>query len=142
MSEMISWCSNSTEVNDIWGWVDPENGDEYAVVCTYGGTSFVRITDPSNPVVVGYLPTRYVYYIFQWRILDFPVGKGSNFMGRRQLTTRLRFVKFVCQNGRIGTLVGVLAAPRGSANIFMYFTLNIINIYELRLGGSRALHGV
>ena len=44
--------------NDIWGWVDPMNGDEYAVVGLSAGTSFVRITDPINPMVVGFIHTQ------------------------------------------------------------------------------------
>ncbi len=43
--------------NDIWGWTDSETNDEYAIVGCYEGTSFVKVTDPSNPVVVGFLPT-------------------------------------------------------------------------------------
>jgi len=43
--------------NDIWGWTDPNNGDEYALMGLNNGTSFVRITDPENPVLVGKLPT-------------------------------------------------------------------------------------
>ena len=44
--------------NDVWGWTDPQTGGEYAIMCLYGGTSFVRVTDPENPVVLGFLPTR------------------------------------------------------------------------------------
>jgi len=41
--------------NDVWGWTDPDNLDEYAIIGISGGTSFVRITDPENPFVVGFL---------------------------------------------------------------------------------------
>jgi len=44
------------EVNDIWGWTDPETGKEYALVGRIDGTSFVDISDPSQPVYVGQLP--------------------------------------------------------------------------------------
>jgi choice-of-anchor B domain-containing protein len=44
------------EVNDIWGWTDPETGREYALVGRVDGTSFVDISNPSNPVLVGNLP--------------------------------------------------------------------------------------
>lgn len=44
------------EANDIWGWTDPENGDEYAIIGRIFGTSFVNVKDPSNPVYLGYLP--------------------------------------------------------------------------------------
>ncbi len=43
--------------NDIWGWTDPENGDEYAIFGGSTATAFVEVTDPQNPVIVGYLPT-------------------------------------------------------------------------------------
>lgn len=45
------------EGNDIWGWTDPSNGREYAIMGRTGGTSFVDITDPINPVYLGNLPT-------------------------------------------------------------------------------------
>jgi choice-of-anchor B domain-containing protein len=41
--------------NDVWGWEDPLNGDEYVIMGFSGGTSFVRITDPVNPVPVGFM---------------------------------------------------------------------------------------
>ncbi|SNS49590.1 choice-of-anchor B domain-containing protein [Ekhidna lutea] len=46
---------NGRWINDIWGWVDPDNGREYALVGMTNGTSFVDITDPVNPVVMGVL---------------------------------------------------------------------------------------
>ena len=45
-----------TRLNDIWGWTDPETERDYALVGRMDGTSFVDVTDPSNPVVVGNLP--------------------------------------------------------------------------------------
>lgn len=44
------------ELNDVWGWTDPETGREYALVGRMDGTSFVDVTDPVNPVYVGNLP--------------------------------------------------------------------------------------
>ncbi len=44
--------------NDIWGWTDPITGDEYALFGRQNGTSFIRVTDPSQPVFLGNLPTR------------------------------------------------------------------------------------
>jgi choice-of-anchor B domain-containing protein len=40
---------------DIWGWTDPETGREYAIVSHSMATSFVDVTDPFNPVLVGEL---------------------------------------------------------------------------------------
>ncbi len=42
--------------NDIWGWTDPQTNKEYALVGMTDGVSFVDVSDPNNPVVVGYLP--------------------------------------------------------------------------------------
>ncbi len=42
-------------VNDIWGWTDQQTGKEYALVGMTNGTSFVDISDPINPVVLGVL---------------------------------------------------------------------------------------
>ena len=46
------------EANDIWGWTDPQNGDEYAIVGRTNGTSFVDISDAENPVYLGNLPSQ------------------------------------------------------------------------------------
>ncbi len=43
--------------NDIWGWTDPEDGSEYAIMGTSTSTGFVDVTDPKDPVLVGILPT-------------------------------------------------------------------------------------
>jgi len=48
--------SRGVRTNDNWGWTDPETGREYALVGRNDGTSFIDITDPTNPVLVGDLP--------------------------------------------------------------------------------------
>lgn len=48
--------SRGVRTNDNWGWTDPETGREYALVGRNDGTSFIDITDPSNPVLTGDLP--------------------------------------------------------------------------------------
>lgn len=57
ISELLPDTANSESVrlNDIWGWTDPETGREYALVGLTDGVTFVDITDPSQPVVVGKL---------------------------------------------------------------------------------------
>ena len=44
------------EVNDVWGWTDPDSGREYALVGRYDGTSFIDVSDPVNPRYLGDLP--------------------------------------------------------------------------------------
>lgn len=43
--------------NDIWGWTDPDTGREYALFGRSNGTAFVDITEPTNPVYLGNLPS-------------------------------------------------------------------------------------
>jgi choice-of-anchor B domain-containing protein len=53
--------------NDIWGWTDPANGDEYALMGTSNGTSFVDVSDPQDPAFVGKLPTQSAVTLPLWR---------------------------------------------------------------------------
>ena len=43
--------------NDSWGWTDPQDGKEYALMSLNNGTVFIDISDPINPVYLGKLPT-------------------------------------------------------------------------------------
>ena len=43
--------------NDVWGWTDPETGNEYAIVGSALATTFIDITDPQSPQTVGILPS-------------------------------------------------------------------------------------
>ncbi len=49
---------DGTGGNDIWGWVDPDTGKEYALVGLDNGTAFVDVSDPEVPVFLGRLPTQ------------------------------------------------------------------------------------
>lgn len=42
-------------LNDIWGWTDPQTDKEYALVGLTDGVTFVDISSPNSPVVVGKL---------------------------------------------------------------------------------------
>jgi len=50
----------SDEANDIWGWTDSASGREFALIGILRGTAFVEITNATNPVYVGGLPTKTV----------------------------------------------------------------------------------
>lgn len=64
--ELLSFIPNSilrapenargVRTNDNWGWTDDLTGREYALVGRNDGTSFIDITDPTNPVLIGDLP--------------------------------------------------------------------------------------
>ena len=49
-------AARGVQLNDLWGWTDPESGREYALVGRYDGTSFVDVSDPSFPRYLGDLP--------------------------------------------------------------------------------------
>ena len=38
------------DAEDLWGWTDPQDGKEYAIVGMAGGTAFVDVTDPTAPL--------------------------------------------------------------------------------------------
>ena len=52
-----SAMGGSAEAQDSWGWTDPLNNKEYAVVAMDDGTAFVDISTPTAPVYVGRLDT-------------------------------------------------------------------------------------
>ncbi len=66
------------ELNDIWGWTDPETGTEYALVGRTDGAAFVDISDPTNPKYVGELPLTEGARINSWR--DIKVYKDHAFV--------------------------------------------------------------
>lgn len=43
----------STEGNDCWGWTDPMNGKEYAIMGCSSHTAFIDISNPAAPVYLG-----------------------------------------------------------------------------------------
>ncbi len=54
-------------VNDLWGWTDPETGKEWALIGRIDGTSMVDVSDPHNPVYVGDLPKTAASPASTWR---------------------------------------------------------------------------
>ena len=52
----LAQLGNVTSVADLWGWTDPQDGTEYAIVGTRTGTAFIDISTPTAPVRIGNLP--------------------------------------------------------------------------------------
>lgn len=48
-------CAGGTGA-DLWGWTDRSTGREYAIQSHGSSTSFVDVTEPSSPVLLGCLP--------------------------------------------------------------------------------------
>lgn len=42
--------------NDLWGWTDPQTGNEYVIFGHSTGVSFIDISDPENAAYLGQLP--------------------------------------------------------------------------------------
>ena len=53
ISELSGDGARGIRTNDNWGWQDPETGRKYAIVGMTDRSSFVDITDGTNPRVVG-----------------------------------------------------------------------------------------
>eukprot|EP00756_Hemistasia_phaeocysticola_P033695 Hpha_TRINITY_DN16477_c0_g3::TRINITY_DN16477_c0_g3_i1::g.159884::m.159884 len=74
---------SAVQGNDIWGWVDPVNGNEIAVHCLRNSASFIDVTDAENPVVLAWMAgTRNAFGGLQsasWR--DAKVYKDHAFIG-------------------------------------------------------------
>ena len=66
------------QVNDVWGWEDPETNREYALVGRTDGTSFIDLTDPNNPIYIGNLPKTATANQSLWR--DIKVYKDHAFI--------------------------------------------------------------
>jgi len=48
---------NASAANDSWGWTDPQDGKEYAIIGLNNGTAFFDISDPVNAIYLGKLPS-------------------------------------------------------------------------------------
>ncbi len=57
MSRVTLSEMNASDGNDSWGWTDPQNGNEYAIMGLNNGTAFIDISNPTNPIYLGKLPT-------------------------------------------------------------------------------------
>lgn len=53
--ELASKLTYTEDLNDIWGWSNPDDGREYAIIGVRDGVSIVDVTDPQNPVERGYI---------------------------------------------------------------------------------------
>jgi choice-of-anchor B domain-containing protein len=61
-------CDPSGNSNDVWGWFSPTTGKEYAILGCSNVTSFIDVTDPVNPILIGTLPTHTVSSL--WRDVE------------------------------------------------------------------------
>lgn len=60
MSRITLAEMNAGSGNDSWGWTDPLDGKEYALMGLNNGTAFIDVTNPTTPIYIGKLPTHTV----------------------------------------------------------------------------------
>jgi choice-of-anchor B domain-containing protein len=82
--QLMSWLTlgdfgSHTSGNDCWGYTSP-SGREYAIMGLSGGTGFVEITDPTNPVILTVIagPTSLWRDIKTYQNYAYAVSEGGN----------------------------------------------------------------
>lgn len=53
--ELASKTTYAEDLNDVWGWSNPDDGREYAIIGLRNGVSIVDVTDPQNPKERGFI---------------------------------------------------------------------------------------
>ncbi len=43
-------------LSETWGWIDPDDGTEYVIQGASNGVHFLRLTDPTDPEYLGFMP--------------------------------------------------------------------------------------
>ena len=54
--DLISRVEGIGGIADVWGWVDPETKDEYAIVGGASSIRFFNVTNPTKPIDLGQVP--------------------------------------------------------------------------------------
>lgn len=74
--------TTSVEGADIWGWTDPSTQKEYAIVALTNGVTFVDVSNPAEPVVVGKLKEQFnakaKSSLYKYRHDEEDEGKGAS----------------------------------------------------------------
>jgi len=100
---------NSVKANDSWGWTDPQDGKEYAIICLNEATAFIDISDPVNPLYLGQLP-----------------GESSQHTTWRDAKTYSNHVYIVSEDNGHGMQVFDLTRLRNVANPPEIFTTDFV----------------
>jgi choice-of-anchor B domain-containing protein len=132
-----------TSGNDCWGYISP-SGREYAIMGLSNGTSFVEVTNPANPVIVGHVTGpnslwRCVKTYGQYCYAGSEAGTGvqvislANIDGTNTSQPRVSFVRDVTagNNGTgathtlwVDTVSGFLYRAGGGSNGLRMYDLN------------------
>jgi choice-of-anchor B domain-containing protein len=52
----VNWLGAGTKYSGCYGWYNPADNREYAILGSTKGNHFIEVTDPANPVVRDYVP--------------------------------------------------------------------------------------
>jgi choice-of-anchor B domain-containing protein len=63
--DLVGRVTGTGGIADVWGWVDPETKDEYAIVGGTDGIYFYNVTNPAEPISLGFVPGK-VSTPFRW----------------------------------------------------------------------------
>ncbi len=105
LSQVTLTTMNSVKANDSWGWTDPQDGKEYALICLNEATAFIDVSDPVNPVYLGQLP-----------------GESNEHTTWRDVKTYNNFAFVVSEDAGHGMQVFDLTKLRDVANPPVIFT--------------------
>jgi choice-of-anchor B domain-containing protein len=126
---------------DLWGWTDPETGREYALIGLRSRVSFVDITDPASPRLVGWLmgaatgvPNREVnvYANHAYIVAD---GGGANGIQIFNLTLLRELSGPPAQISPSGSMVG------SGLTTIHNFSVNPATGFGYAVGGASVCHG-
>lgn len=109
---------------DVWGYVDPVDGREYALVGS-AGLVIVDVSDPENPVQAAHLESTHGFDIKVWQNYAYTVnGSGSRDMGHIISLDDTHRPEIV---GYFPTAHNVWIDPNG----FLYLEVPGLKIYDL-----------
>ncbi|MFQ5530593.1 MAG: choice-of-anchor B family protein, partial [Gemmatimonadota bacterium] len=115
-------------LNDMWGWTDPSNGTEYALVGRRDGLTFVDLSNPERPRAVGHLPAAAdptpwrdvkVYRNHAYIVADASPGHGVQIFDLTRLRGVAAFTTFT-EDGRYTSVSSVHNIAINEATGFAY----------------------
>lgn len=66
---LSTFGAGASRISEAWGWTDPADDREYAIVGVVDGTVFVDVTQPTAPVYLGKLPSALPHPVNgRWRV--------------------------------------------------------------------------
>ena len=139
--------------NDIWGYTAPD-GSEYALLGVKNGTSVIAISDPSNPVEIGFIPSNNstwkdlkTYSHYAYVVID-QSGNGLQIIDLSDLPNSISLVNTYTGNGfasshniYIDEDAGILYA-QGGGGVRVISLADPVNPTQLTVINAPSVHDV